>query len=237
MTIKRILMVIGALLAASLTFAEGPRFSHKEPITDREFDNVYQDIRSIRSEMSQDTIRIQDTIQSGATFYVSSGTVVILNGSTATFTGQLIGRGTQTNSSACQFCIGEYISSGTAASTNTGATGVFFDGPAISLTPGDWDVTASASFIRNGATFSSTLLIIGFSVTSGNSSSGLAFGTGTRADFNTTVPTTFTTVPMSLPPKRVSLAAQTTYYLKLAADAYAPGQPQYQGIISARRVR
>lgn len=67
----RKLIVLFVLFITSIASAEGPRFSHKDSITDREFENVYQDIRSMKSGF----VKTQNTLQDGATFYVSSGTI------------------------------------------------------------------------------------------------------------------------------------------------------------------
>lgn len=87
------------LLLASPCFAEGPQFRHQDNIANREFQNVYQDLRNI-PRISSDTLPGGSTqyIQNGnssqsATFNVSSGTVR----QDLTVSGQiLVGTGTTT---------------------------------------------------------------------------------------------------------------------------------------------
>lgn len=73
------------LLLTVPALAEGPLFHFKDPATQQEFENVYQDLRSTSNRYIQNT----NSLQSGATFYVSSGTV----------SGQFIANGWKFNSS------------------------------------------------------------------------------------------------------------------------------------------
>jgi hypothetical protein len=157
-----------------------------------------------------------------------------ING-TQTFAGQLIGKGTATNDSAAAGNIGQYVES-VVANISAGTTAQFFDLTSISLTAGDWDVSVLAILLANGATFTSLDYEVGFSTTSGNSSTGLAAGDNEYL----TVSTAFATgsyISAVIPPKRVSLASTTTYYLKVYTAVYTAGTPKLYGRISARRVR
>jgi C1q domain. len=76
------LLFLASLLIPELLSAAGPKFRHKEAEKQMEFDNLYQDIRSVAIVSSAtlpsgSTQYIQNsaTLQSGAVFYVSSGTV------------------------------------------------------------------------------------------------------------------------------------------------------------------
>jgi hypothetical protein len=59
------------LAFVAIAFAEGPLYHFKDPATQGEFENVYQDLRSTSGRYVQNT----NALQSGSTFYVSSGTV------------------------------------------------------------------------------------------------------------------------------------------------------------------
>lgn len=145
--------------------------------------------------------------------------------------------GTTTNDNATAGNYGEFISSKTAAATNI-STGVVVDLLSIPLTTGDWDLTGSVEWVRNGATLTSGALdyLIGYSVTSGNSTAGLSFP-DTRFDMNNVFPTTFSTAHMVIPRSRISINASTTYYFKGAVGDSSAGTQQYQAIMTARRVR
>lgn len=83
------------LVLASACFAEGPRYRHLDKTTNLEFQNVYQDIRSISTGTavtagnlpsgSTNYIQNQSTLQSGAVANISSATVVNLRTSSITF--------------------------------------------------------------------------------------------------------------------------------------------------------
>lgn len=140
--------------------------------------------------------------------------------------------GTQTNDDAPAGFIGERVSSAITTATNFPATATYGDLTSISLTAGDWDVSAFLVASLNGATFSG-VIIGGISTTAGNNGTGLA--TGDTAS-QTTPPTATAQSNLCLPVVRMSLAATTTVYLKYRAD-YSAGNPQAQGRITARRVR
>lgn len=145
-------------------------------------------------------------------------------------------RGTTTNDSAAAGYVGQYTESVVAAGTSIpNATTQYGDLTSISLTAGDWDVTAVVSFVANGATV--TAFDIGISTTSGNSGTGLAYGNN-EIDFagGLTASAAFTRMALVLPSYRVSIASTTTHYLKLYA-AYTVATPQYGCRLSARRVR
>lgn len=155
-----------------------------------------------------------------------SGTVAFAGGVT----------GTQTNDSAATGRIGEYKES-VVGLTNLPATTVVGDLTSLSLTAGDWDVTANVFFISNGATYTAIDLEIAITSTTGNSTTGIVNGSN-QAEFNPGAAfTIFTSVSLCVPSFRVSLASTTTYYLKVYAGAYSAGTPQAAGRLSARRPR
>ena len=142
-------------------------------------------------------------------------------------------RGTTTNDSAATGFVGEYVESTSSANGNFPTTATWGDMTSISLTAGDWDVSASFNTLRNGATVTDNS--IGISTTSGNSTSGMVVGnnwlTGAHSvageyDAN-----------LQIHNYRISIAATTTVYLKMSA-VYTVATYQYDGYrLSARRVR
>lgn len=221
MGLMRIALIALVLASPSVSFAAGSASSGGVSA-----DNVIQN---------------RATLQAGATFYVSSGTVSgnfnalgTISGSTGTFSGQLIGLGTPTNDDACIGCIGEYVSSTTAALTNFPSNGNYGDLASISLTAGDWDVMVFVHANSNGGTWSR--LDVGASTSSGGSSTGLVDGDTRSLQIWANSATTPLRHSPSIPRIRFKLTATTTIYLKYRAD-YTAGQPNATGTISARRVR
>jgi hypothetical protein len=149
-------------------------------------------------------------------------------------TGAFSAKGTTTNNSAASGYIGEYIESVVGVISAPTST-QYGDLTSISLTAGDWDVTAVTMFNSNGATWSACGN--GISVTSGNSGTGLVLGSnrlGSNFASSSTTPIAQSSV---IPSYRMSLSSTTTVYLKFTAT-YSAGTPQtYGGRISARRVR
>jgi hypothetical protein len=146
-----------------------------------------------------------------------------------TFSGQLIGKGTATNDDAAAGYIGEYVSS-YAGVQNFPANNVVGDGTSISLTAGDWDVSAVMFAVFTTLV---TNVLLGISTTSGNSTSGLNPGDN-RCDFET-----FSTAGNSsptIPVYRLSLASSMTVYLKVQSS-YTGATPTYYSRLSARRIR
>lgn len=139
--------------------------------------------------------------------------------------------GTTTNDAASAGNVGEYIES-IAGGVNSAATGVYDDITSISLTAGDWDVTAFTYWEVNTATW--TVIRCGISSTSGNSGTGLTLGTNEA--FHSFVANSTVNRTLVVPAFRVSLAGTTTYYLK-GQTVFAAGQPIHRGRLSARRIR
>ena len=140
-------------------------------------------------------------------------------------------KGTSANDSAAAGYVGEYIES-FAGPISAPAANTFGDITSITLTAGDWDISAMAISILNTGV-SITSVICGIGTVSGTSGSGL---TGGDTQGYSAPPTSNYLPSITIPPKRVSLAATTTYYLKMWMS-YSSGTPQFQGRISARRVR
>lgn len=125
---------------------------------------------------------------------------------------------------------GEYQESIVAAQ-NFAATGVIGDLTSLSLTAGDWDVTANLLTSAAGATV--TAVLLGISTTSGNSGTGLVDGSST---VNAYPPTAANPGGGCIANLRVSISTTTTYYFKLRGT-FSVATPTASGRLSARRIR
>jgi hypothetical protein len=145
--------------------------------------------------------------------------------------GQLIGRGTATNDSAATGFVGEYISSSTANATPLASTTTFGNLVSITLTAGDWDVTAMGNVTNNGAAV--TGIEGAISSSSGNT-------TTDHVDGNNVVDGALSTSVaeggISIPNFRVQLTSSTVYYFKIKGT-FITAVPTAKGRISARRMR
>lgn len=142
-------------------------------------------------------------------------------------------QGTNTNDSAASGFVGEYIESviaqGSAVSltnaTNANVTN-------ISLTAGDWDVSANINFLP-GATTNTTVMIAG----ANTSSASLPAATSTARWANTAGKVMGGFQQTETPPVvRMSLSGTTTVYL-VAYSEFTISTSTAFGMISARRVR
>lgn len=147
-----------------------------------------------------------------------------------TNTGGTLIRGTTTNDNAATGFVGEYVES-VVAVTNFPTAGQYGDLTSISLTAGDWDVSAFISATANGSTF--TDWYIGISTTSGNSATGLVVGSNFSNSFGATAAYDS---PQTIPGYRMSLSGTTTVYLKYRGG-YSVATPKAAGRLSARRMR
>lgn len=165
-----------------------------------------------------------------------TSTLGVVNASgTATFSGQLIGKGTTTNDNAAAGNIGEYMESVVAAVNAFGAA-TWGDITSLSLTAGDWNVNLQLMCSRNTATIAGIDFRCGISSTSGNSTTGLTTGSN-QMYFINTVSNGMDWVPFCIADFRVSLASTTTYFAKGYAANYSVATPQFYARFSARRVR
>lgn len=140
--------------------------------------------------------------------------------------------GTTTNGNAAAGYVGQQIESVISTFTNYPTSTQFGDLTSISLTAGDWDVSAMIEATLNGATLTGDMRL-GISTTAGNSTTGLVQGTNL---VNMIQANTLYDSPAVIPVYRISLTATTTVYLKYRA-AFSAGTPQATGRISARRMR
>lgn len=173
-------------------------------------------------------IVITSSLQSGATFFVSSGTAVNFYASSATITNL---SGTTTNDSACPTCVGAYLSSATVPSVASTGSNQYFTIVSMPLTAGDWDISGVIQCTAAGATV--TVELGGIGTAAGNSSTGFVLG---DTAIGTYPPTAVTDTGLSIPNVRASLSGTTTYYLK-AFMTFTVATPGCLGRLSARRVR
>lgn len=145
---------------------------------------------------------------------------------------RMIALGTTTNDAATAGQIGEYVES-VVGNTNAPATTNFGDMTSISLTAGDWDVSAGAFAATNGATLTDSFTF-GISITSGNSATGLVIG---DSEVIFPVSALGTNTSGFIACRRFSLATTTTLYAKMRAFYSGGGPPLFAGRLSARRVR
>ena len=139
--------------------------------------------------------------------------------------------GTTTNDSATGGYAGEYVES-IVGPVNFPTSSQYGDMTSISLTAGDWDVSATALAATGGATMVAWSL--GISTTSGNSQTGLVVASNWMANV---IPASATANQVTaIPNYRVSLSGTTTVYLKFEAN-FSVSTPAAYGRISARRVR
>jgi hypothetical protein len=161
----------------------------------------------------------------GVVFEVNASSQAKVNG-TLSVSGGIVG--TTTNDLATAGNYGEYISSAPLVVAHTGS-GQYVSVGKITLTAGDWDISACIYMDGNGATVTGWKAGIG--TADGNSSTGLIAGSNYTAGALLT-----NEGGISIPTYRVSIASSTDYYLKSYA-AYSVAVPQNYGRISARRVR
>lgn len=140
-------------------------------------------------------------------------------------------RGTDSNDSADDGYIGEFISANPAVGVAVAASGAYKNITSISLTPGEWDVTGTI-VLNSGTGTVFTVIAGGVSLSSGTTDSK-AMGGFTELTF------TGGLVYGCLSPRRVSIAAATTVYLVGLASYTTAGTASWttDSFIRARRVR
>jgi hypothetical protein len=143
--------------------------------------------------------------------------------------------GTATNNNAAAGNIGEQIVSTISTYANYTTTATYQNITSITLTPGDWDISAIFTFNVNSAT------------TSASDNAIFAVSTTTASAAGTTEGVDIYYIPEialagtvkfsgSMSPFRVSLSSTTTYYLN-TQSTFSAGNPQFVGTIRARRMR
>jgi hypothetical protein len=176
-------------------------------------------------------------VQSSTTKQVSvanltAGRDVAVNSLTTSQTAGIIG--TTTNNSANAGSVGEFISSTVLQANRVALTsGTPVNVTSISLTAGDWDVTALLGLSENSS------VAWTYYVGSISSVSGTLSTLQTNSVTGSINTTTLAVVNVYLPAPvvRISLASTTTYYL-VAQGGFTGGSGQAAfGTIRARRVR
>lgn len=143
--------------------------------------------------------------------------------------------GVTDGSNAAAGVVGEYVESLVAAATAwPTTTGLYADGTSISLTAGDWQLTAMLNTVRGGSNV--TIQNLGISTTTGNSSAGLVAGQNLAVNTIDTLGAGTDALTMTVPVYRQNTTSTTTYYLKVNAT-FAGAAPTYSARLSARRVR
>ena len=132
----------------------------------------------------------------------TSGNSIILG--SATIPSGIVGTISGTN--AASGIVGEYISSSAVSGAAFPGTGNFGDLVSISLTAGDWDISAVLGSQANSATV--TTMSVGISSTTGNSTAGLIEGDSLIKALG---PTAATDTFAAIPSFRVSLSSTKTY--------------------------
>lgn len=168
----------------------------------------------------------------------NGGTVI--HGGAATFNGNISFKttssqgvvGTTTNDNAGAGNVGESTRSYVSSPVSFGLTTVWGDLTSISLTAGDWLVSAQGTITDSSSV--ATELDIGISLSSGNSAVGLNFGDN-RVIYAGSIPATGEVSP-SIADYRISVASLTPVYYKYMA-VYTGTAPVLAGRISAVRIR
>lgn len=162
--------------------------------------------------------------------------ITVANGiGTIALTGNTSIAGTTGNTSASAGNIGEEVNSLISTYTNYTTTATYQNITSITLTAGDWDISAFGAFSSNGATITAagnSIFLIGTataSATGATEGQSIAY-IPQAALLGTSIEST------SISPFRVSLSGTTTYYLNTQAN-FTLGNPQYVGSIRARRLR
>lgn len=149
---------------------------------------------------------------------------------TAAQNARVVKTGVTDGSDASAGQIGEAVSSMMSFGNAQGlSTGVAFNLFTLSLTAGDWDVEANVNFSMTSAT--STDRSCGINTTSQTIPSD---GTGVSSAVQTTTATVVD--GLTIPRKRVSLAATSNVYV-VAKSTFAAGSVAVYGGVTARRVR
>jgi len=149
--------------------------------------------------------------------------------------GILQSNGITDGSSASAGIVGEEIISTISTYTNYTTTVTYQAITSITLTAGDWDISAIATFSSNTATITTASNAIFVISTTSASASGSTEGlniiylpqaalVGTSKE------------SVAITPFKVTISATTTYYFNTQA-AFTLGNPQYVGTIRARRER
>lgn len=217
-----------------------------------EFDSILQSV-AINGFQAQDGNNLISVAANDRYLYADNGSTVALDWSdpaVATFNVPIAGDGSQLTGVAATTAITAYTVTGTATNDNAAAGEVgeynassIVQGSAvslvtatpktvtsISLTAGDWDLTAIGAI--TGAS-TGTVFDVAIGGTT-NSFTGTVLG-DTRCQ-TPTVSLTGADASLMIPSVRVSIGATTTFYL-IVQETFTIGSPKAYGRLSARRTR
>lgn len=170
--------------------------------------------------------------------FQSDGTTEIfslLDNGLVTFGATTAIKGTGTNNNATAGNIGEEFNSVVSTYTNYTTTATYQNIASITLTAGDWDISAVGTFSSNGATITAASNAIFVVSTTTASASGATEGVNIiYVPQSTLLGTSLESV--AIPSYRASISGSTTYYLNTQAT-FTIGNPQFVGSIRARRRR
>lgn len=169
----------------------------------------------------------------GSTQITASGTAATIGTIGGTYTGVVLA-GAQTALAAVAGQVGEVIESKISTATSAAGTGAYLQLATISLTAGDWLISASAIAIPNGATFAVGGALEALIGTTTASNTGTTAGYDRMIDGQPVI--AGVNVSMAIPAKRVLINATTSYFLNVL-QTYSAGTPQWQGSITATRIR
>lgn len=159
------------------------------------------------------------SLQAGTTtgFFVSSGT--ILNGTIPNL------MGTTTNDTACSGCVGQFISSTTAAATNiASASGNFIRILSTTVIPGDYLISGNSRWLGNSA--GTSQIEIAVSNYDGNSTTD--HSDGYNVSTSSGPQSGVYGQSISIPAWHFQTATSTIVYLKVMAQ-FTSGTPQVSG--------
>lgn len=143
--------------------------------------------------------------------------------------------GTTTNDAATAGNIGEEVVAIQSTYTNYTTTATYQNITSITLTAGDWDLSAFMTYSSNSATItaaSNAIFVISTTTASAaGATEGRNIGYVPQAALLGT-----SLFSESISPYRVSIASTTTYYLNTQAT-FTLGNPQYVGGLRGRRIR
>jgi hypothetical protein len=146
--------------------------------------------------------------------------------------------GTNTNNNAAAGTVGEFVTATVASPGASISTGTPANVTSISLTAGDWDVSATLDFAP-AATTTITQLNASISLTTGalaSQAGGGGLGTDPTTTWNQASSANAALVAIVVPPVRISIAATTTVFLVQSAT-FATSTMTAYGTIRARRMR
>jgi hypothetical protein len=163
-----------------------------------------------------------------------SGTVLAkANGGTGSSTGMV---GTSTNDNATAGNVGEEITGIQSTYTNFTTTATYQNITSVSLTAGDWDISAEGTLSVNSSTLTATANAIYVVATATAASTGSTEGKNIVYIAQSAPTGSANKISISVPPHRVSIASTTSYYLNAQAT-FTAGNPQFVGSLRARRIR